>query len=422
MSRVSKVGRRTFSALQVPNYRRYFAGQAVSLVGTWMQSVAQSWLVYTITHSPTDIGLTVAVQTLPVLILGPYGGVIADRVDKRRLMIVLQAAMGVQALVLGILTVTGNVTFADVLVLAVILGLNNTFENPARQSFILEMVGGDEVRNAISLNSTLFNAARAVGPAVAGLLIATGHGRLFPLELRQLRGRRLLTRDHGQGQVATEPTRGEGEGAGEGGFLLRSSQAPAAHPLVDDGDHRHARVRVPGEPARRRQVGLPRRPGAGHGLMTAAIGAGAVIGGLITATRGKTGLRPFIIGSAALGWPSAWRRYPQPSASSWRPSASSAGRASPLRRRATPPCSSRASPRCEGASCRCGRSPSSARPTAGRSSDGSSQRRMAVGLAVGALACLVAAGFGAIAAFVISPRRQRTRKTVSPMGVSSRST
>jgi len=98
MSRVSALGRRTFSALSVPNYRRYFFGQSVSLVGTWMQTVAQSWLVYTLTRSATALGFVVALQTLPVLVLGPYGGVIADRVDKRRLMIVLQSLMGLQAL------------------------------------------------------------------------------------------------------------------------------------------------------------------------------------------------------------------------------------------------------------------------------------------------------------------------------------
>ena len=106
-----------------------------------MQSVAQSWLVYTLTHSATALGFVVALQTLPVLLLGPYAGVIADRVDKRKLMIVLQSLMGLQALVLGLLAVTHVVRFWEVCVLAVVLGLNNTFENPARQSFVLEMVG-----------------------------------------------------------------------------------------------------------------------------------------------------------------------------------------------------------------------------------------------------------------------------------------
>src|SRR5512135_2139551 len=106
MTRALNVGRVTFAALSVPNYRRYYVGQAISLIGTWMQMTAQSWLVLTLTHSAAALGAIVALQTLPVLFLAPYGGVIADRVDKRRVMIALQSAMGVQALILGLLTVT----------------------------------------------------------------------------------------------------------------------------------------------------------------------------------------------------------------------------------------------------------------------------------------------------------------------------
>lgn len=182
MNRLQAQFGRTFSALKVPNFRLFFYGQSISLVGTWMQTVAQSWLVYSLTHSSTALGAVVAIQTLPVLLLGPYAGVIADRVDKRRLMVVLQSLMGIQALVLGVLAITHVVTFWQVCVLALALGLNNTFENPARQSFVLEMVGGDNVRNAVSLNSTMVNAARAVGPAVAGIIIATaGVGICFLL-------------------------------------------------------------------------------------------------------------------------------------------------------------------------------------------------------------------------------------------------
>src|ERR1700742_3480077 len=119
---------KTFSSLKVPNYRLYFAGQSISLVGTWMQMTAQSWLVLTLTHSSTDLGLAVALQAVPVLLLGPYGGVVADRVDKRRLMIALQMAMGLQALALGLLVVFGSVRFWEICVLAVILGLKNAFE------------------------------------------------------------------------------------------------------------------------------------------------------------------------------------------------------------------------------------------------------------------------------------------------------
>ena len=182
MTRLRHAGSVTFAALAIPNYRRYISGQAISLVGTWMQMAAQSWLVLTLTHSAAALGLIVALQTLPVLFLAPYGGVVADRVDKRRLMIALQSAMGVQALILGVLTVTGNVQLWEIGFLAVVLGLNNAFENPARQSFMLEMVGPESLRNAVSLNSVLVNVARIIGPAVAGLLIATvGEGICFLL-------------------------------------------------------------------------------------------------------------------------------------------------------------------------------------------------------------------------------------------------
>src|SRR5690606_17487572 len=145
----------TFAALRGTNFRRYISGQAVSLVGTWMQTVAQSWLVLELTGSGTAIGVVLALQTVPMLLLGPYGGVVADRVDKRRLMIGLQSMMSIQALVLGLLTVTGTVELWHVWILAVLLGLNQCFENPARQSFMLEMVGPDDLRNAVSLQSVL---------------------------------------------------------------------------------------------------------------------------------------------------------------------------------------------------------------------------------------------------------------------------
>ena len=118
----SAAARQTFASLAIPNFRRYYTGQAISLVGTWMQTVAQSWLVFQLTHSGTAIGLVVALQTLPILFLGPYGGVVADRVDKRRLMVALQAIMGVLALVLGLLTVSGVVRLWEVYALALLLG------------------------------------------------------------------------------------------------------------------------------------------------------------------------------------------------------------------------------------------------------------------------------------------------------------
>src|SRR5215207_66747 len=115
-------------------------------MGTWMQMTALAWLVLTLSDSPSALGVVIALQTLPVLVLGPYGGLVADRVNKLRLMISLQTAMGVQALLLGVLTVTGEIRFWQVCALSVLLGLNNAFENPARQSFMLDMVGRESLR------------------------------------------------------------------------------------------------------------------------------------------------------------------------------------------------------------------------------------------------------------------------------------
>ncbi len=174
MTAAAKLGRQTFAALANRNYRRFIGGQGISLVGTWMQTVAQSWLVLELTGSGTAIGVVVALQTLPILLLGPYGGVIADRTDKRRLMIGLQSIMGCAGAAARILTITGTVQLWHVYVLALLLGLNQCFENPARQSFLLEMVGPEDLRNAVSLNSTLVSVSRIVGPAVAGVTIAAG--------------------------------------------------------------------------------------------------------------------------------------------------------------------------------------------------------------------------------------------------------
>ena len=170
----------TFAALHVRNYRLYFSGQAVSLIGTWMQTTALSWLVLELTHSGTMIGLVVAVQFLPVLLLGAYGGLIADRVPKRPLLMVTQCTFGVLALLLGVLTVTHAVRVWMVFVVAALLGLTTAADNPTRQAFVMEMVGAERVQNAVSLNSVLTNASRAVGPAIGGLLIASvGVGTCF---------------------------------------------------------------------------------------------------------------------------------------------------------------------------------------------------------------------------------------------------
>ncbi|MDN5919742.1 MAG: MFS transporter [Pseudonocardia sp.] len=291
----------TFASLANQNYRRYITGQATSLVGTWMQTVAQSWLVYQLTGSPAVLGTVIAVQTLPMLVLGPYGGVVADRLDKRKLMIGLQSMMGVQALLLGALTVTGTVQLWHVFVLAGLLGLNNCFENPARQAFVLEIVGPTDLRNAVSLNSVLASAARAVGPAVAGIVIAAGgigfcfllNGASFVAVVGS-----LLFLDTSRLNPSEPAPRRPGQ-LREGFTYVRRTPALAVPLLM---------MALVGCLAYEFQVVLPvvasetfGGDGSTYGFLTAAMGAGAVVGGLVVAARGRTGIRAMVWTSTAFG-------------------------------------------------------------------------------------------------------------------------
>jgi MFS family permease len=171
----------TFRSLRIRNYRLFATGQVVSLTGTWGQRVAQDWLVLELSgNSGTALGIATGLQFLPVLLLGLWGGVLADRYDKRRLLIGAQAAMGVLALVLAVLDLSGAVQLWHVYALAAALGVASAIDVPVRQSFVAEMVGPDDLPNAVSLNSATFNSARIVGPAVAGLAIAAfGTGWVF---------------------------------------------------------------------------------------------------------------------------------------------------------------------------------------------------------------------------------------------------
>jgi MFS family permease len=167
----------TFRALRNHNYRLYVAGTLVSNTGTWMQRVAQDWLVLTLGGGGTALGITTGLQFLPVLLLSPYAGVIADRFPKRRLLQVTQGAMALASLLLGVLAVTGTAQTWHVYVIAFVFGIGSAFDAPARQSFVSEMVGPDDLTNAVGLNSASFNLARILGPALAGLMIhALGDG------------------------------------------------------------------------------------------------------------------------------------------------------------------------------------------------------------------------------------------------------
>jgi len=179
---VSAAARRSFDSLSVPNYRRYFGGQVVSLSGNWMQMVAEVWLVLTLTGSGVAVGMTTALQFLPILLFGAWGGLLADRFSKRRLLMVTQALMALPAIALFAIVSAGAVELWMVLALAFVRGTVNAVDNPTRQSFAIEMVGPDRVVNAVSLNSVLVHSARLVGPALAALLIAAaGVGPCFAL-------------------------------------------------------------------------------------------------------------------------------------------------------------------------------------------------------------------------------------------------
>ncbi len=164
------------------NYRLFFTGQLVSLMGSWMQNTAQPWLVYDLTHSKLLLGVVSFCSTVPVFFITPFGGMVADRVDRRRFLLVTQSAAMLQAAVLATLTLLHLVQVWEIICLALTMGLINAFDVPTRQSMTLDMVGREDLRHAISLNSMMFNAARVVGPTLAGALIAlVGEGICFAL-------------------------------------------------------------------------------------------------------------------------------------------------------------------------------------------------------------------------------------------------
>src|SRR6266478_4807295 len=167
-------------ALKHRNFQLFFSGQLVSLDGTWMQTVAQSWLVYRITKSSLLLGSVGFASQIPVFLMAPIGGMVADRVNRHRIVIATQAAAMILALILATLTLANIVTVPEIFVLAALLGVVNAFDIPGRQSFLVDMVGKEDLMNAIALNSSMFNGARVIGPAIAGILVAKiGEGWCF---------------------------------------------------------------------------------------------------------------------------------------------------------------------------------------------------------------------------------------------------
>ncbi|HEU5423626.1 MAG TPA: MFS transporter, partial [Nitrolancea sp.] len=163
---------RTFASFSNYNYRLYWFGQLVSVIGTWISRVAQAWLVLKLTNSSFDLGLVGTLQFLPLTAFALFGGVLADRFPKRRLLVCTQSVMALQSLALALLITSGRIQIWHIYVLAMVLGLATAFDNPTRQAFVSEMVGTDNLSNAVALNSSLFNTARIIGPAIGGFLIA----------------------------------------------------------------------------------------------------------------------------------------------------------------------------------------------------------------------------------------------------------
>lgn len=292
---------RTFSALRIQNYRRYALGQAVSLSGTWMQRVAQAWLVLELGGSGTDVGVVTALQFLPMLLLGAWGGVIVDRVDKRRLLVVTQALAAILALFLGILTATGVVRMWMVMVLAAGLGLVQLLDNPARQTFVMEMVGPDQLVNAVTLNSVTVNAARMVGPALAGTLIATaGTAVCFLLNAASYLVVIVAFTSMREADLLRPPVVPRKPGQLREGLTYVWRTPALRAPLV--------LMAIVGAFAYEFQVILPLMarfvfdggPGT-YGAMTAAMGLGAVVAGLLIAGRNKTGPRSLVMAAYVFG-------------------------------------------------------------------------------------------------------------------------
>ena len=171
---------RTFESLAIFNYRVFWLGQLVSVSGTWMQSTAQAWLVLKMTNSPLALGTVTMLQFLPVTVLTLFGGVLADRLPKRKVVFCTQTVAALQALLLAVLVLTNTVQLWHIYALALLLGVVNAFDNPTRQAFVVELVGREHLQNAIALNSSLFNSARVIGPAIGGIVItAVGIGQAF---------------------------------------------------------------------------------------------------------------------------------------------------------------------------------------------------------------------------------------------------
>ncbi|HSS42924.1 MAG TPA: MFS transporter [Solirubrobacterales bacterium] len=293
--------RHSFNSLEVRNYRRYFAGQLISLSGTWMQTVAAIWVILTLTDSGVAVGLTTALQFLPMLLLGAWGGLLADRIPKRRLLITTQALMMIPAAGLFAVTVTGVVTPWMVYLAVFAFGSLNAVDNPTRQSFVYEMVGPDRVVNAVSLNSVIVQAARIVGPAIAGVLIATvGVAPVFALNGLTFVAMILALRGMDPGRLHATPVAAREPGAIRAGLRYVRRTPELMVPLALMG--------LVGTLGFNFQVVLPLlakfsfQSGAmTYAALVSAMAVGSIAGALVNGHRGRTGPRLIAGGALAFG-------------------------------------------------------------------------------------------------------------------------
>jgi MFS family permease len=289
-----------FAALRHRDFRLFLGGQLVSQSGTWVQTVAQGWLVLQLTNSAFAVGLVTALGSLPILLLTLYGGVVADRVDKRRLVIVLQSLMLCEALALAVLTHQGWITVHLVMALASFYGLLSAFEVPTRQALVSEIVGRDDLMNAIALNSSAFNVARVIGPSIAGALIATvGLAACFYLNaasyLAVIVGLVLM-----RVRRPAIPSRAPALGALKEGFgYIFGNRWPRALVTIVAGFSVFGSSFLPMMPVFARDVlGLD---ADGYGAIVSAIGLGAAVGAIGMAATGSRIRRGYVvIGSFAL--------------------------------------------------------------------------------------------------------------------------
>lgn len=292
---------RTFDSLTLYNYRMYFFGQAISMSGSWMITVAQGLLVLALTGSGTALGVVTALQTVPVLVLGAWGGVFVDRYPKRQILYLTQAAQLVMGLFLGILILTDDITIWIVYVTALLNGVIKVFDNPTRQTFVREMVGTEYLQNAVALNSMTMNLARVIGPALAGILAASvGLGWSFIIGgLTYVAVVFQLTRMRTD-ELRPAPMIKRARGQMAAGWNYVKSEPVVRNVLI--------MMAIVGTFTYEFQVVLPllaeftfRNGAAGYAALTSSMGVGAVIGGIYTAGRRRSTSRMLVISAALFG-------------------------------------------------------------------------------------------------------------------------